>query len=482
MDIDIESLQKNFINGEWIGDDATSFIDVINPSSLERIGGVPDCGIAEATLAVEAAERAFTTWHLLSASEREIILVKAANIMEREREKLATIITKEQGKPLAESKGEIDYGIDFVRWYASEGRRLYGEIIPSSDVKKRQLVFREPVGPTLLVSSGNDPFAMITRKGAPALAAGCTLVVKPHRETPFSALAVAKIFEEAGLPQGGINVITTTRSTDVVEFLLKHPGIRHLTFTGSSEVGKILGGLAGAMVKGMTLELGGHAPFVVFEDADISLAADDLLARKYTNAGQTCSCPARIFLHESIEKVFLDQFVEKVKKITVGDGFDPAVTMGPLQNEGAVRKAERHVADAVEKGGQLVVGEKQQRKYVGNFLTPSVLVNSSDDMLIMQEETFGPVAAFTTFQTESDLFRRMNHSTYGLTGYCYTANLSRAFRLIDNLSCGFIGINDRRPQGVEVPMGGIGDSGIGREGGHWGIEEFTHIKYASIRV
>ncbi len=477
-----ESLAANLIDGRWVEPAAGRAIEVVNPANREVIGRVPDRDPAEAALPADAAEQAAPGWAATPAVEREAILLRAAELMVEHREALAHLITLEQGKPLAEARGEIDYGVSFVRWYAAEARRLYGEIVPSRDAARYQLVFREPVGPTLLVSSGNDPFAMITRKGAPALAAGCPLVVKPHRETPFSALAAARLFEAAGVPPGVVNVITTTRSDEACRILLEHPAMRHVTFTGSSAVGRHLGAQAGALMKGMTMELGGHAPFVVHDDADLDLAAGDLLARKFTNAGQTCSCPARMFLSEAIAEPFLERFLAGMEGIVVGDGMDPEVTMGPLQNEGAVAKTERHIRDALDKGARLLGGGERLGDRRGHFHAPTALVDATSDMLVMHEETFGPVAAFVRFHTEEELFRDVNHPTYGLTAYCYTRDLARAFRTAAVFRCGFVGVNDRRPQGAEVPMGGVGESGLGREGGHWGIEEFTTIKYVSMRA
>ena len=485
-----DSLAANLVDGQWVEPSSNRAIGVANPANLETIGRVPDRDPSEVALAADAAGRAAPGWAATPAVEREATLLRAADLMVEHREALAHLITLEQGKPLEESRGEIDYGVSFVRWYAAEARRLYGEIVPAQDPAKYQLVFREPVGPTLLVSSGNDPFAMITRKGAPALAAGCPLVVKPHRETPFSALAAARLFEAAGLPAGVINVITTTRSDESCRTLLEHPATRHITFTGSSAVGRHLGGQAGALMKGMTMELGGHAPFVVHDDADLDLAAGDLLARKFTNAGQTCSCPARMFLHESVAEPFLERFLAGMEAIVVGDGMDPATTMGPLQNEGAIEKTERHIRDALDKGARLLgggdgsagAGGGRIADRPGHYHVPTALVDATPDMLVMHEETFGPLAAFVRFGDEEELFRDVNHATYGLTAYCYTRDLARAFRTAAVFRCGFVGVNDRRPQGTEVPMGGVGESGVGREGGHWGIEEFTTIKYVSMRV
>jgi succinate-semialdehyde dehydrogenase/glutarate-semialdehyde dehydrogenase len=482
MTLAIEDFTGCLIGGDWYAGARDRRLSVINPATGEAIGSVPDCGEAEAIRAAEAAGQTAAGWAATPAVEREAVLAHAAELMLRHKEDLARIITVEQGKPLAEARDEVVYGVNFVKWYAAEGRRLYGDTVPSPERGKQLLVFREPVGPTLLIAAGNDPFAMITRKGAPALAAGCPLVIKPARDTPFSALAAARLFREAGLPPGVINVVTTARSDLVGDAILGHPAIRHVTFTGSSAVGKALGARAGGLMKGMTLELGGHAPFVVFDDADLELAVADLLARKFTNAGQTCSCPQRIFLHRPIADRFIAAFLDGARRIKVGNGLDPAVDMGPLLNAQAMGKVEAHLSDAVDKGAEVVLGGERLPDGPGTFFPPTVLTNLRPDTLVAREETFGPVAGLFTFDAENDLVKRVNHPTYGLTGYCYTRDLGRAFRMAAALRCGFVGINDRRPQGPEVPMGGVRDSGVGREGGRWGIEEFTTIKYVSIKA
>ena len=481
-----DSLAANLVDGQWREPAAGRAIEVANPANLEVIGRVPDQDPSEAAAAAEAAGRAAPGWAATPAVEREAILLRAADLMVEHREALAHLITLEQGKPLEESRGEIDYGVSFVRWYAAEARRLYGEIVPAQDPAKVQLVFREPVGPTLLVSSGNDPFAMITRKGAPGPRGG----LPPRRQAPPRD-SVQCPRRRAALRGGGPPARRHQRHHH-------HPLGRVLPdpprapprcgtspSRGRPPSGRHLGGQAGALMKGMTMELGGHAPFVVHDDADLDLAVGDLLARKFTNAGQTCSCPARMFLHESIAEPFLERFLAGMEAIVVGDGMDPATTMGPLQNQGAIEKTERHIRDALDKGARLLGGGDGSGRLAdwrGHYHVPTALVDATSDMLVMHEETFGPLAAFVRFRTEEELNRNVNHATYGLTAYCYTRDLARAFRTAAVFRCGFVGVNDRRPQGAEVPMGGVGESGLGREGGHWGIEEFTTIKYVSMRV
>lgn len=455
---------------------------VVNPATGATIAHVADMGEDEALAACSKAGRAFAAWAAVPAVERERILLRAAELMRAQTEDLARIITAEQGKPLQEARDEIAYGANFVAWYAAEGRRTYGDTIPATDPQKRLLVFPEPVGPVLLVAASNDPHAMVTRKGAPALAAGCPIVIKPAPETPLSALACAALFHAAGVPDGIVSVVTTSRSAAVTKAMLGHDDIRHLTFTGSSHVGKVLGAQAGGLMKPMTMELGGHAPFVVYDDAEVELAAADLAARKFTNAGQTCSCPQRIFLQEAIAPRFLEALAAKIDAIVVGDGTDPRVTMGPLLSAQAVTKVERHVSDALAKGAKVVRGGMRIDRGPGTLHAPTLLTEASDAMLLAQEETFGPVAAVWRFRDESELMPRLNHPSYGLTGYCYTRDIGRAFRTSKAMRVGFIGLNDRRPQGPEVPLGGVRDSGLGREGGRWGIEEFLTMKYLSLRL
>lgn len=482
MSLQVPDCTQCLIGGEWTAGTAGERIPVTNPATGEVLGTVPDCHESDALRAVEAAAGASETWAERPAVERERVLLRAHDLMLQHAEDLARIITLEEGKPLAEARAEVSYGASFVRWYAAEGRRVYGDIVPSPDPEKRLLVFREPVGPTLVITPWNDPFAMVTRKVAPALAAGCPVVTKPARETPFSAAAAVRLFAEAGVPPGVINLVTTSRSGAVCDAILTHPRIRHVTFTGSTEVGKLLGARAGALVKGMTMELGGHAPFVVFEDADLDEAVTGLLARKFRNAGQTCSCPSRVFLQEGIADAFLEAFVDGMKRIVVGNGMAPGITMGPLINRAALEKVQAHVADAVAKGARVIPGGQRHGDGRGSFFAPTVLTHVRPQMLVAQDETFGPVAPFFRFRDEAELSSIVNHPTYGLTGYCYTRDLSRAFRMTAALRCGFIGLNDPAPQSAEVPMGGVRESGVGREGGRWGIEEFVTVKYVSIRV
>jgi succinate-semialdehyde dehydrogenase/glutarate-semialdehyde dehydrogenase len=471
MDLTIASLEQA----------AARTFPVYDPATGEVIGACADQTEADARAAADAVGAAFERWSATPPAERERILSRAADMMLEHKEALARIITLEQGKPLAEARDEIVYGAGFVRWYAAEARRVYGDIVPAGAPDKHLLVFREPVGPVLVITAGNDPFAMVTRKGAPALAAGCPIIVKPAQDTPFSALAAVRLLRAAGLPDGVVEIVTSSRAAPICQALMEHDAVRHVTFTGSSAVGKVLAAQAGTLMKPTTLELGGHAPFVVFDDAPFERAVEDLIGRKFTNAGQTCSCPARIFLHEPIADRFLEAFRAAAGRIFVGNGLDEKVGMGPLLNRQAVRKVEQHIEDAVGKGARLLAGGAALKREPGTYFPPTILTGITDEMKVAREETFGPVAAFFRFRTEEDLAPQVNHPSYGLAAYIYTSDMGRAFRTAKRIRCGFIGLNDRRPQGPEVPMGGVRDSGLGREGGRWGIEEFTEIKYLSLR-
>jgi succinate-semialdehyde dehydrogenase/glutarate-semialdehyde dehydrogenase len=454
---------------------------VFNPATGDRIGECADMTEAEALKIADAAGAAFDIWSSKAPAERERIMLRAADLMLEHQEALARIITLEQGKPLSESRDEIVYGAGFVRWYAAEARRVYGDIVPSGVADKHLLVFREPVGSVLVITAGNDPFAMVTRKAAPALAAGCPVIIKPAQDTPFSALAAVRLLQAAGMPADVVTIVTSTKAAPICEALLTHDAVRHVTFTGSSAVGKVLAAQAGKLMKPTTLELGGHAPFVVYDDAPFERAVDDLIGRKFTNAGQTCSCPARIFLHEPVADRFLEAFSAAAARIVVGSGLEADVGMGPMLNKQAVRKVEEHIEDAISKGARLMAGGAVIERSPGTFFPPTILTGVTDDMKVAREETFGPVAAFFRFKSEEDLARQLNHPSYGLAAYIYTNDMGRAFRTAKKVQAGFIGINDRRPQGPEVPMGGVRDSGLGREGGRWGIEEFTSIKLVSVR-
>lgn len=482
MSLLLSDCEQVLIGGQWTQASSSARLSVSNPATAETLGTVPDCGEQEVANAVEAASRAFENWARTPPVERETLLLQVCDLIRDHSEDLAKIITLEEGKPLAESRAEVSSGAAFVRWYAAEGRRLYGDIVPAADPTKRSLVFVDPIGPVLVVTPWNDPFGLVMRKVAPAIAAGCSVIIKPAEQTPFSAIASARLFAEAGLPAGVVNVVTTSHPAEIVNAILSHNAIRHLTFTGSTEVGKIVGSRAGALVKRITSELGGHAPFIVFDDADIDQAVEGLLARKFRNAGQTCSCPSRVFLQNGIASRFLEAFVGGVGKIVVGNGLDPGVTMGPLIDAAAVKKVRAHVSDAVSKGARICFSGRPTDGLCGTFFPPTVIADVLPEMLVAREETFGPVAAFLRFADDRRLCEIANHPAYGLAGYCYTRDLSRAFRVAQFLRCGFIGINDSSPQSVEVPMGGIGESGIGREGGRWGIEEFVTTKYVSFRV
>ena len=385
-------------------------------------------------------------------------------------------MTKEQGKPLAEAIGEMKYANGFISWYAEEGKRIYGEIIPASHTGKRIFVHKQPVGVTAVITPWNFPAAMITRKVGPALAAGCTVVIKPAEQTPITAIRLAQLAHEAGIPAGVINVVTGEASS-IGDAWLKDTRVRKLTFTGSTEVGKTLMRGAADNVKKISLELGGHAPAIVMEDCDIDKAVDGVVAAKFRNAGQTCVCANRIYVHEKIAKVFSERFVERVKQLKVGNGMDEGVTIGPLIDEDAIRKVQSHVDDAQAKGARVLIGGTRKD---GLFYEPTVLLDVEDDMICMREETFGPVAPITTFSTEEEVIKRANDSIYGLAAYVFTENLSRGIRVSEQLEYGIVGLNDGLPSTPQAPFGGFKQSGLGREGGHHGLDEYIEIKYISV--
>jgi succinate-semialdehyde dehydrogenase/glutarate-semialdehyde dehydrogenase len=470
------------IGKNWIQATNAKRISVFNPATNEELGIVPDCGEADANLAAEEAASAAETWAQTPVEKREQIMLRAYNLILQKSNEVSKLITLEQGKPLAESIDEVLYAASFINWYAAEARRVYGSILPQNKTFRHNMVFREPIGPILVITPWNDPFAMVARKVAPAIAAGCSVVIMPAKETPFSAIAFARIMTESGIPPGVINLITTSKSKKISEILLKNKAIRHVTFTGSTDVGKKVAQLAGSLVKGTTMELGGHAPFVVFSDADLNKASEDLVIRKFRNAGQTCSSPNRIFLQKGIANDFLKLFLDKVRNIRTGNGMEPGIKMGPLINMRAIKKVENHIADAVALGAKIVAGGHRLGGKNSNFFEATALDGVEDEMIVAKEETFGPVAAFFRFQNIDDLLIKVNHPKYGLAGYVYTLNLHYAFLMFKALRCGFIGLNNSSPQSADVPMGGILESGFGREGGKWGIEEFLTTKYVSLEA
>jgi succinate-semialdehyde dehydrogenase/glutarate-semialdehyde dehydrogenase len=463
------------VDGKAVGDNLTS-IDVINPATAQLIATVPNGGAKEARFAVDAAYEAFQDWSQLTAYDRSSLLMKWHLLIEQHIDDLAKTMTEEQGKPLAEAIGEIKYANGFISWYAEEAKRIYGEIIPSSHTGKRIFVQKQPVGVTAIITPWNFPAAMITRKVGPALAAGCTVVIKPAEQTPLTAIRLTQLALEAGIPAGVINVVTGEASA-IGEEWLQDQRVRKLTFTGSTEVGKKLMRGAADTVKKISLELGGHAPAIVMDDCDIEKAVDGVVATKFRNAGQTCVCANRIYVHETVAEEFSEKLVERVKQLKIGNGLTEGVSIGPLIDENAVKKVQSHVDDAEAKGAKILVGGARKD---GLFYEPTILFGVKDDMICMQEETFGPVAPITTFSTEEEVIRRANDSIYGLAAYVFTENISKGIRISEQLEYGIVGLNDGLPSTPQAPFGGFKQSGLGREGGHHGLDEYIEIKYISV--
>jgi succinate-semialdehyde dehydrogenase / glutarate-semialdehyde dehydrogenase len=464
-----------FINGEWTGKELETF-DVINPATLEKIATVPNGGAEEAKQAADAAAEAFKEWSQYSAYERAELIWKWHHLINENKEDLARTLTMEQGKPFKEALGEIAYANGFFSWYAEEGKRIYGETIPATGRDKRLFVQKQPVGVVAAITPWNFPAAMITRKVGPALAAGCTVVVKPAEQSPLTAFKLAELAEKAGFPKGVINIVTGN-AQEIGKVWLDDTRVRKLTFTGSTEVGKLLMRGSADTVKKVSLELGGHAPVIVMDDANLEKAVDGVIAAKFRNAGQTCVCSNRIYVHESIADAFTSKFVEKVEQLRVGNGLEEGVEIGPLIDDAAVEKVQRHIQDAVERGARVETGGELVN---GQFFSPTIITNVNDEMLCMSEETFGPVAPITTFKTEEEAVARANDSIFGLAAYVFTENISRGIRITEALEYGIIGLNDGLPSTPQVPFGGFKQSGLGREGGHYGIEEFLEVKYISL--
>ncbi|MGD6833970.1 NAD-dependent succinate-semialdehyde dehydrogenase [Sutcliffiella halmapala] len=465
-----------YINGEWVQSDKE--IEVTNPATDEVIGTVPSISEEQLEQAIDNASDAFQSWRKKSAYERAELLGKWYQLLDENKKSIAETLTKEQGKPFKEALGEVMYANNFVDWYKEESKRIYGETIPATQENKRILIQKQPVGVVAAITPWNFPAAMITRKVAPALAAGCTVIVKPASQTPLTALLLAKYAHEAGIPKGVIQVVTG-RSSLIGETLMKSNKVKKLTFTGSTEVGKTLMTMASDTVKKLSLELGGHAPFIVFEDADLEKAAKGLIQSKYRNAGQTCICANRIYVHEKVAESFTSLFIEDVSKLKVGNGLERGIDIGPLIDRGALEKVQEHIEDAKRKGAKVSFGGDVLEK---TFMEPTVLSNVKDDMICMQEETFGPLAPISTFKEEAEVLERANNSPYGLAAYVYTENLGRMYRVTEALEYGIIGVNDGAPSTAQAPFGGLKESGIGREGGHHGLEEYLEVKYISIGI
>jgi succinate-semialdehyde dehydrogenase/glutarate-semialdehyde dehydrogenase len=453
--------------------------DVINPATGASIGAAPDATANDARGAIERAVAAFPLWRAKTAFERGDVLRRWRDLILKNEDAIAGLMTSEMGKPITESRGEVKYAAGFVDWYAEEGKRAYGDLIPTHSPGKRLLAMRQPVGPVYAVTPWNFPAAMVTRKVAPALAAGCTVVLKPAEQSPLTAIKLVELWAEAGGPAGVFQVLTTSEPVAVSEPFFADARIRKLTFTGSTEVGKLLYAQAARTVKRVSLELGGHAPFLVFEDADIAAAVTQVMATKFRNAGQTCVCANRIYVHASIRDAFVAKMAEAVGALRVGDPTSDATQVGPLVDRAGLDKVAAHVADALAKGARAVVGGKAGQ---GLYFEPTLLVDVAAGMRILDEETFGPVAPVVSFTAESEVVAAANNTPYGLAAYLWTRDLGRAFRVSEALDYGIVGVNDGLPATPHAPFGGVKASGVGREGGRWGLEEYLDVKYVSIAL
>lgn len=473
----------HYINGQWVGSDRS--FAVTNPATGETIGSVADGGTAEAEAAVAAADTAFPSWSGLTAYERSDVLYSAWRLMTERREDLAQIMTLEQGKPIKAARNEVKYAADFLLWYAEEAKRVYGETIPAPRSDQRFLVMRQPVGVCAAITPWNYPVSMLTRKIGPALAAGCTIVLKPAEQTPLCARAMFEIFHDAGVPPGVANLVNASDPVPVGDAWLSDPRVRKLTFTGSTEVGKELGGRAAGTMKRVSMELGGHAPFIVFEDADPVHAAKGASLVKFLNTGQACISPNRIYVQRSIADAFLATLTDRVSKMKAGIGTTDGVSIGPLVDEPSVDKVDRQVRDAVAKGATVLTGGQRLTHDGldrGFFYAPTVLADVTPEMAIHSEETFGPVAPVIVFDDEDDILTMANDTTYGLAAYIYTRDIGRAWRIAEGLRFGIIGINDINPTAAAAPFGGVKESGIGREGGHVGLDEYLDTKLVGLSI
>ena len=470
--------EANFINGRWVAADDGRTIAVEDPATGTQIGTIARSGAAETHRAIDAAQAAFTSWAMTTAHERADMLHAMARLVRENLDELAAMLTLEQGKPLAEARAEMKLGADYIQWFAEEARRINGEIIPSPWKDRQILVTREPVGVVAAISPWNFPFSMLARKLAPALAAGCTIVVKPAEFTPYCGLVWGVLAERAGIPAGVVNVVTGD-AVAIGGELTFDARVRKLTFTGSMRVGKLLYEQSAGTMKKLSLELGGNAPFIVFDDADVDAAIEGALASKYRNSGQTCICTNRFYVQDGIYDEFAWRFAERVRALKVGNGFEPDVQQGPLINAAAVRKVEDHVADALARGGRILAGGRRH-PLGATFFEPTVIADATDDMLIAHEETFGPVAALFRFSDEQEAIARANDTEFGLAAYFYTRDLSRVFRVSRLLESGMVGVNAGLVTTEVAPFGGVKDSGIGSEGSSHGIQEYLHLKYISL--
>jgi succinate-semialdehyde dehydrogenase/glutarate-semialdehyde dehydrogenase len=470
--------QQCYVDGAWLDARSGKTVEVTNPATGTVLGTVPSVGADETRAAIEAANAAFPAWAARTAKDRAALLRKWYELMLAHADDLAVLMTAEQGKPLAEAKGEVVYAASFIEWFAEEAKRVYGDVIPGHQPDKRIFVLRQPVGVVAAITPWNFPAAMITRKAGPALAAGCTFVCKPAMQTPYSALAMAELAHRAGIPQGVFNVITGPASVLGAE-MTSNPVVRKLTFTGSTEVGKKLMAQCAGTLKKVSLELGGNAPFIVFDDADLDLAVQGAIASKYRNTGQTCVCANRLLVQEGVYDAFVAKLVEAVRQLRVGHGLEGPTEQGPLIDDKAVAKVEEHIADALAKGGKVALGGKRHA-LGGTFFEPTIITHVRPDMLVAREETFGPVAPIFAFATEADAVRMANDTEFGLASYFYTRDLARALRVAERLEYGIVGLNTGLISTEVAPFGGVKESGMGREGSKYGILDYTELKYLCI--
>ena len=467
--------QQSYIAGTWVDADNGKTITVTNPATGEQLGTVPLCGTAETVRAIAAADVAQRLWRDVPAKERSAILHKLNDLMLANQDDLALIMTAEQGKPLTEAKGEIAYAASFIEWFADEARRVYGDTIPATSADRRIIAIKQPVGTTAAITPWNFPTAMLTRKAGPALAAGCSIVVKPASQTPFSALAFAELAERAGVPKGLLSVLTGAASEIGAE-MTRSPVVRKLSFTGSTEVGRTLMRQSADTVKKLSLELGGNAPFIVFDDADLDAAVEGAMVSKYRNTGQTCVCANRIYVQRGVLQAFTDKLVARVEALKVGNGVEAGVNQGPLIDAKAVAKIEEHIADARAKGAVVLTGGKRHA-LGGLFFEPTVLAGATADMLVAHEETFGPLAPIFAFDTEAEVIERANDTEFGLAAYFYSRDIGRVMRVAEKLESGMVGVNTGLISTAEAPFGGIKQSGLGREGSKYGLDDFMEMKY-----
>lgn len=468
--------EECLIDGKWVGSDLK--IAVTNPATGAHIANVPKFGVAHTRQAIEAANRAGPAWRARTAKERSAVLNRWFDLIMANQEDLARIMTAEQGKPLPEARGEIAYAASFIEWFAEEGKRVYGETIPAPVSSQRIVVLREPIGVCAAITPWNFPAAMITRKAGPALAAGCTMIVKPASQTPLTALALVVLAERAGIPAGVLSIVTGAAG-EVGTELATNPLVRKLTFTGSTEVGRILMQQTASTIKKVSMELGGNAPFIVFDDADLDAAVEGAMISKYRNAGQTCVCANRIYVHAKVYDAFAAKLVAAVEAMKVGDGFAEGVRIGPLIDQKAVAKVEEHIADATSKGAKILTGGK--RHELGqSFFQPTVIVNVTKDMAVSREETFGPLAPLFRFETEDEVVALANDTEFGLASYFYARDLGRVWRVAERLDYGMVGVNTGLISNEVAPFGGVKQSGLGREGSHHGIEDYLEMKYVNM--